>query len=201
CVIPHPNGGADDVWIIVEHEIDGNTVQYVEFLDNEVNGMDHFIKYDDEPATTFTNAEHLEDEVVAVKGDGALYPDETVASGQFTVDEAASILYAGIAFEGTVKTLRPAVEIQTGAAYGLTKSWNKIQIMLYQSVGGSINGETLLLIDPSQEMGTAPDLYTGLMDIIEFGWSDEAQMEIVQDKPFPFILLAITGSLTIADEM
>jgi hypothetical protein len=201
CVIPQPDGGADDLWIIVEHTIDGNTVKYVEYLDNSVNGMDHFITWNGSPATTFTGADHLEGETVAVKGDGALYPDEVVASGQFTIDEAASIVYAGIAFEGTIKTLRPALEVQTGATYGLTKSWNKIQLMLNESVGGSINGETLLLIDPSQEMGTAPDPYTGLIDIIEIGWDDDAQIEVVQDKPFPFILLAITGSLTISDEM
>lgn len=201
CVIPKPDGGADDLWIIVEHTIDGGTVKHVEYLDNEVNGMDHFIKWDGAPATVFTGADHLEGETVAVKGDGALYPDETVATGQFTIDEAASILYAGLAFEGTIKTMRPAVEVQTGASYGLTKSWNNIKLMVYQTVGGSINGETLLLIDPSQEMGTAPDPYTGLIDIVELGWDDDAQIEIVQDKPFPFILLAITGSLTISDEM
>ena len=104
-------------------------------------------------------------------------------------------------FEGTIKTLRPAVEVQSGVSYGLTKSWNKIQLMLYQSIGGSINGETMLLIDPSQEMGTAPDPYTGIIDMVEIGWDDDAQIEIVQDKPFPFVLLAVTGSLTIADEM
>jgi hypothetical protein len=201
CTIPDPDGGADDLWICVKHTIDGGTVRYVEYLDNSVNGMDHFISYSGAATDTFTNLSHLEGEDVVVKGDGALYPDETVASGTIVLDETVSTLFAGLAFEGTVKTLRPAVEIQAGVAYGLTKSWNKIQIMLNESVGGSINGETLLLIDPEQEMGTAPDPYTGVIDMIELGWDDEAQITIVQDNPFPFILLAITGSLTVADEM
>jgi hypothetical protein len=201
CVIPTPTGGADDLFIIVSHTIDSSTVQYVEYLDNSVNGLDHFIKWDGSPATTFTGVEHLEGETVGVKGDGALYPDETVSSGQFTVDTAASVVYAGLQFTGTIKTLRPAVEIDAGAGYGLTKSWNNIMLMLYQSVGGSINGETLLLIDPSQDMGSAPTAYTGLLDIVELGWDQDAQLTITADEPFPFIILAITGSLTIADEI
>lgn len=199
--IPDVSGQSDDLWVIVELTVDGGTVKYVEYLDTAVNGMDHFIKWDGSPATSFTGADHLEGETVVVKGDGALYPAKTVSSGGFTIDPSASVVYAGVGFEGTIKTLRPAIEINTGVSYGLTKSWNKIRLMLYASVGGSINGETMLLIDPEVGMGTAPTPYTGLLDVQEFGWDDDAQLTIVVDTPFPFILLAVTGSLTIADEM
>lgn len=200
--IPSPDGLQDDLWAIIERTIDSSTVQYVEYLDAEAHGMDSFLKWDGSPTDTFTGADHLEGEEVVIIGDGALYPSETVSGGSFTIDgEDASVVYAGLSYDGELKTNKPNVEGQEGHSYGFIKGWNRIKLMVYDSLGGEINGQDLLLVDPQDKMGQGPNMYTGMLDVTECGWDDEAQIVIKQIYPFPFTLLMITGSLNIAEEM
>ena len=200
AVIPNPAGDADELWAVCKLTVDGNTVRFIEYMDDDAY-MDHFLYYSGAtPTTQFGNLEHLEGEEVALVGDDALYPPETVVNGLVTLDDTATTMYSGLAYEGTLKTLRPEIELNNGHSYGLLKSLNKIVITVYESIGGNINGETLLLVDPEQPMGEAPIPFTGDLDITHIVWDRNGQVTITQDDPFPLIIQAISGSMFIAEE-
>jgi hypothetical protein len=143
----------------------------------------------------------LQSEELTIVGDEALYPPETVVNGRFVTDEEASSMRAGIGFDGTIKTLRPEVSLPNGHSFGLQKSYNKIVLTVFESIGGNINGETLLDHDPEQNMGEAPIPFTGDLPVLDLGWDTTQQITIVQDDPFPFILQSISGQITISEEM
>lgn len=202
AVIPSADASKDELWAIISLTIDGGTVRYIEYLTDDVFGMDHFLTYQGAPATSFANMDHIEGETVTIVGDDALYPDEIIDDGKFEIDApAASEVHVGVPFSGTVKTLRPEVQLQTGSTYNLTKSFNKIVITVFESLGGIINGETLLQIDPEQEMGTAQDPFTGDQPIIDLGWDVNGQVTVIQEVPFQLSIQSIGGSMAISEEL
>jgi hypothetical protein len=201
AVIPNTAGDADELWAVIKMTVNGNTVRYVEYLDESVVGMDHFLDYEGGSTDEFSGMEHLEGEELTIVGDEALYPPETVVNGRFVTDEEASSMRAGIGFDGTIKTLRPEVSLPNGHSFGLQKSYNKIVLTVFESIGGNINGETLLDHDPEQNMGEAPIPFTGDLPVLDLGWDTTQQITIVQDDPFPFILQSISGQITISEEM
>lgn len=202
CVIPNPPGDADEIWCITERTIDGGTVQYVEYMDNGAYGLDSWIQYvEGSPETDFTGADHLEGETVKVVGDGARYPDVTISGGEFSIDIPATVVEIGLYYEGEIRTLIPNITGQEGMSFGFIQGWNVIRLLVTESQGGQINDQDLLLINPDDLMGDAPELYSGFLDVQETRWDDNGQFTIMQVYPFPFNVLLFTGSLSIADEL
>jgi hypothetical protein len=81
CVVPE--GGRDSVYFIVRRTIDGNTVRYIERLESreiinfdvDAYFVDAGLSYSGAPVNNVTGLDHLEDEIVAVVGDGAVIFD------------------------------------------------------------------------------------------------------------------------------
>jgi hypothetical protein len=201
AVIPSADESKDELWAIIKMTIDGNTVRYVEYLTDDVWGMDHYLSYNGSPVTKIAGMEHIEGEIATIVGDEALYPNETIDAGRFEIDESAETIHVGIPFSGEVKTLRPEVMLQNGSTYNLTKAFSKIVITLYESLGGIINGETLLQIDPEQAMGEAQDPITDDIDITDLGWDAKGQITLLQEVPFQFSVQSIGGVMAISEEM
>src|SRR5690606_3050614 len=103
--IPSPDGGRDEVWLIVRREIDGQTRRYVEYIERpwergddpaDVFYVDSGLTYDGPPTTTISGLDHLEGETVQIAANGASHPDRTVTNGQITLDRPASKVTVGL---------------------------------------------------------------------------------------------------------
>jgi hypothetical protein len=104
CVIPGTT--EDEVWITITRAINDNLVRYVERIKPRNWGtdqedcffVDSGLTYDSTAATTFSGLHHLEGEEVAILGDGAVMPSQTVSSGSITLPEAVSVAQIGLAY-------------------------------------------------------------------------------------------------------
>jgi hypothetical protein len=96
CVVPEAAG--DAVYVIVRRTIGGSTVRYIERLeaqaievfDRDVFFVDAGLSYAGTPVTNIAGLEHLEGEVVAVVGDGAV-----IFNGDPAAPQAAAFTVTG----------------------------------------------------------------------------------------------------------
>ena len=86
-----PEGGEDQVWVIVERVINGSTVQYVEYLDSTSNMDSYLTGTVNSSSTSVTSLEHLEGQKVQILIGDAVYPPQTVTSGAITVSLPAAL--------------------------------------------------------------------------------------------------------------
>lgn len=220
AVIPGADGAGqvqdstsrDEVWLIVKRTIDGATKRYVEFLERDFDTgqdqedayyADSLITYDGASATTITGLDHLEGETVKVWADGAIQAEKTVASGQITLDSAASVVQIGLGYTHRGKTLKIEAGNPAGTAVGKTKRIYGITFVLLNSHTLSFGPDVSNLTDAdfrvvSDPMDAAAPLFTG-EKFREFpgNWVTDARIVFESDEPAPFTLLALAPEIVV----
>lgn len=208
CVetIPSPNGTQDDLWLIVRYTVNGVTKRYIAHLAEHATEdtaqedwiySDMTLTYDGAAATTISGLDHLEGKSVWVLADGARHPVVTVASGQITLQNAASKVQVGLPCVATLTTTNMEGGNPTGTSHGKTKRSAVVTIRTYNSLGGMAGPNESSLEEiryrrPSDPMGSAPSPYTGDTDV---EWPDDygttMQVVVQKDRPMPITLVAI----------
>lgn len=208
CPMPTPDGQSDELWLQVKRTINGQTVRYIEYLDQPFRATDpntktgmHFVDcgavYNGSPATVISGLDYLEGETVTVNYDGAVHPDLVVSSGSITLRRAASEVHVGYAYEGQVRTLRPDGGGNFGTSQGKVRNYNKLIIRLDNTLGGKFGKDESTLTDfvfreNTDLLGQSPPLFTGDKKVDLDGTYDlDGSIWIVQDKPYPMTILAI----------
>ena len=201
AVIPAVGEKADELWACIKRTINGSTVRYIEYIDPTIY-VDSGLSYSGAAASSFSGLDHLEGEVVQVVGDSAVYADATVSSGSISIAEAVTTAYVGLPYETELVTLMPEVPQRTGSSFGKKKSWNRIILNLYQTLGISVNGTQLVFRTGGDPMDSAPPLFTGQHDITNLGWKEEdASITVKQTQPLGMMLISLTGELNITDDI
>ena len=213
AVIPTPDGDADELWLSVKRDINGETRRYVEYVtpqfDADDTTMAHFLdsglEYDGIPTTVLTGLDHLEGETVSILADGASHPDRVVSVGSITLAREASVVHVGLAYESNIKTLRIEAGAADGTAQGKTKRIHRVNVRLYKTLGLKFgpdeNGLDILPFRTSADpMGNPPALFSGDRSV---NWNDgydtDGQMYFRQDQPLPFTLLGLMPQLVTQD--
>ena len=208
CTIP---GDSDDeVWLIVARTVGGATVRYVELMDPFFNGaedesedaffVDSGLSYDGSSATTFSGLDHLIGETVAVLADGAVQANRVVnASGQITLDYAASKVHAGLPYTCDVVTMPIPLLTQDGGLAAHKFRIVNLALRFYNTYGCKVSsdGATFNTVH-FPLVDNAIKLYTG-DHVINFpgGFDRYGLIHIRQDIPLPFTLLAIMPEIQI----
>lgn len=213
-----PGDGYDELWMIVKRSINGSDVRYVEMLaeffhddadtfedNNGVNAffVDCGITYNSTATTTITGLDHLEGETVAVLADGAVRDNATVSSGSITLSRSASVVHVGLAYTGTLQTMRPEIGLRDGTFQGEIKRIDDATIRVYESGTFKFGRDedhldSALFKNSDVAMGTPPALFTGDKNIsYEGAYDTDARLMIVQDKPLPLTVVAIIQDVTI----
>lgn len=214
-----PGDGQDEVWMVVKRYVNGSTVRYVEYMEYEWDPgrvstdtkstaffVDSGLTYNGSPTTTLTGLSHLEGETVSILGDGAVFPDATVSSGQVTLSSSVSVAQVGLGYTSRIKTLRPEAGSADGTAQGKQGRLHEIVLRLYQSLGlkygpDTSNLDALPFRGGSDPMDASPPLFTGDTDPIVTGgdWNTTNQIVIQQDQPLPLFIIALIKRLIKSD--
>lgn len=128
----------DSVYYVVKRTINGSTVRYIEKfarIDQCQGGTlsrcaDSHVVYEGSAATAITGLSHLEGETVVVWADGVDVGTHTVASGQITLDTAATSVCVGLAYEATYKSAKLAYAAAGGTALNQPKRVTQLGLVL-----------------------------------------------------------------------
>ena len=198
-----PEGGEDQVWVIIERVINGSTVQYVEYLSSTANMDSYLTGTVNSSSTSVTSLDHLEGEKVQIVIGDAVYPPQTVTNGAVTVDIPTELstktIDVGLGFTSTLKTLKPEFGGQAGTSQGRKKRYNEVMVRFLNTVGATINDDQLPFRSSATPMGQNIPEFTGDKRVTNLGWDRDGQITVKQTQPLPMTILGITGTLLTVD--
>lgn len=189
-----PAAGGDETWALVSRTINGQTRRFIErfvdgqYLDCAITGTSA------EPAMQWGGLQHLNGERVTVRGDGTYMGEYTVSGGSVTLSHAVQQVQVGLPFTVRVKLLAPEVMSQIGTMQGAKIGAHKLSLLMLEGQGVTINGDHVeFRTFDASTLDSPPDiLRAGWMALSQTGWFDgKLPVEIVQDQPYPFHLLAV----------
>jgi hypothetical protein len=199
AVIPVPGG--EQVWAIVKRTIDGEDKRFIERFEADLQ-TDCCVTGTSGPGTATWTAPHLANMTVDVLADGVdMGAIDLDGAGSFTLPRIAYEVEIGLNYIYRLKTLNPELGLQTGSAQGTAMSISEITVKLLASIGGKINGKELMHRNTGLGvLDQAPEAYTGNKSLKQLGWlKGVAQLDITQDRPYPFHVLSVTKTLTAGD--
>jgi len=217
CVVPEAIG--DSVYFIVRRTIDGNTVRYIERLeprppefvnfDVEAFFVDAGLSYSGAPVDNLTGLDHLEGEVVAVVGDGAVIYDGaptgtqaanfTITAGTFPVNFPASYsnIHVGMPIRfAEIETLD--LDVQGSAVRDKMKKVGPLAVLIDASSrsfqAGPDASHLRRYTPPPYEPAT--DAFTGQVEINQVArFNKYGRILIRQTDPLPLTILAVIPHL------
>jgi hypothetical protein len=216
CVVPELN--EDAVYVIVRRTIDGSTVRYIERLephrenvaaadfDLECFFVDCGLSYDGAPANNITGMLHLEGQVIAVVGDGAVIfngDPAAVNAADFTVDNTGALptalpasysrIHAGLAIRfAEIETLD--LDVAGEDVRDKKKRDGSVTLLLEDSartfkIGPSSANLIGYALKPNEQ---AADQFTGQAEMnIGSTFTENGRLFIRHSDPLPLTILAI----------
>jgi len=149
--------------------------------------------------TSITGLAHLEGESVKIVGNGAVFPDKTVSSGTVTVSSAVSEAYVGQGFTGVIKPSRPEFGTPTGTSQGKKKRANQVLVRLVRTTGIKINGDQIPFRSSSDPMNSPPAAFTGDKKVLNLGYDRDGFVEIRQEQPLDFHVVAVIMDMNVGE--
>ena len=219
CIISNANQEDDEIWLSVKRTIDGSDVRYVERLavdnwrtqetattsnSNQSNLVftDCTHVYSGSATTTITGLSALEGEEVQIIADGGTVPNQTVTSGQITLDDAAELVYVGLPYNSVLETASFEWVSTMGSTQGQTKRITKAEVKVYQSLMFDVQlddgtWQTIDFRESTDDSEIAPPLKSGVYDIrIQGNHTKEPRVKLRQSLPLPLCLLSISARAT-----
>ncbi|KKN70256.1 hypothetical protein LCGC14_0432810 [marine sediment metagenome] len=181
------------IYFLVERIIDGATVVYLEKLDFTLFMDCCSVQTLTPPSQIITGLDHLEGQLVQVRGDGVVLGDETVVGNQITIDKTVTNVEVGLRFDPLLTPMPVQVNSQVGPTTYIKKRIIRAFIDYYESLDVLIDG----VLIPYREFG--PDAYDQppavKTDIFEFDnlsdWERREDISITQTKPSPMTILGV----------
>jgi len=187
---------SDKLYMLVEREINGGTVFYVETESNDIL-MDASTSANVGGNDTLTGLNHLEGETVDVKADGAYMGTKVVTGGQITIDRDADVIQAGIPYAPVIQTMPLNIGLNSGPNAASKKKILRAAIHLFESNGVVINGQRLADRTMGVDQFDPPIPQTGFKRITLLGWSLEAFLTVTQNTPFPMTILSLGNEVKV----
>lgn len=226
ATIPHPTANAHQVWCVVQRTINGSETRFLEYMDpetemtlpeavltyNPVTGaeelldewvgltVDAAVVYAGAPTTTITGLSHLNGASVQIVGDGAVFPAQTVASGQVTLSQEVSTAFVGLGYTSRGRTLPPEIQGLRGSIMRSRKSWKELTARLFESLCLILKGERMQFRRPSMPQNQGPGVFSGDKKVTPLGFDTEGAIAFVVDQPLPCTLVGIIGVLEVEAE-
>jgi hypothetical protein len=202
-------GTVDAVYTIVEREINGNTVEYIERFAERAfpNGVedawtvDAGLQYNGAPVTNFTGARHLAGKTVTGLADGIVIPPFTMpADGNFTLSTAASKVTIGLGFTCKLQTL--AIDIGEPSIQGKVKKITGVNLRVADTLGLKIGPDFNHLVQINDlVVGKVSGLVTGnAFSAIAPTYTVPGQYCIQQSEPLPATITGVFPEIVLGDD-
>lgn len=214
-------GATDAVYTVVEREINGNTVQYIERFAPRIFSagledawcVDCGLKYEGAPTTTFSGAAHLAGVTCTGLADGEIIPEFVMpVNGTFTLASPASKVIVGVGFTCKLKTL--ALDMGEPTIQGKVKKINHVDVRVADTLGLKIGNDfDHLTVMKDLVIGNVSSMLTGQQSQRVTGlvtgdartymspaYTVPGQYCIQQDKPYPATILGVFPAITIGDD-
>lgn len=202
-VVSVPEGEEDVVYAVIRRTLNGRTARNIERLHSRIFSaledaffVDCGATYDGAATTTVTGLWHLEGETVSVLADGAVHPTVVVADGAITLEQAASVVQIGLAYNADAQTLPMTVEKAAGFGQDMKKNVNAVGVRVEESSGLFVGPSFTKLRENKQRTsevyGTPPDTVSGVRRVmLTPDWNDDAPVCIRQSNPLPLTVVAL----------
>lgn len=188
-----PNGTVDDVYMTVLRNINSTARRYVEMFDysQEINTDSTVVLTGSQQTVWNTGLDHLEGETVDIVADNNVHPERTVTGGSITLEYAADTIEVGLHYDTTIELQHPQLALNDGTTQGRMISINEITLRLENTIGVTVEGETVAFRIFGDTFDTAIEPYTGDIRVHSLGWSADKTVKIEQKIPRPFTLLGV----------
>lgn len=155
------------------------------------------------PTTTITGLDHLEDQVVSIRGETVsgegfyVFPDEIVESGQITLETGVVTYEVGLDFTPRVQPMPVQVPAEDGQTLYLPKRLTRIFVDFYESVGVKIGSEVNGSLIPYLTFGDTvldqpPEPQSDLFEFDNIGGWDRRQAPVLfTSQPTPITILGV----------
>lgn len=156
-----------------------------------------------------TGMDHLSGSTVAVLADGGVdKPAKTVSGGTVALAYNYFVVQCGLPYDQKLQLLPFEAGSQRGTAQGKIQRINQVMVKVNNSYRGFKMGGTEALAervefrDPTTELGTPEELYTGIIPNVNFrdDYRYGSQIWLVNDAPFPIEILSIMAMLDTQDK-
>lgn len=198
--------GADEVWMIVRRTIDGESVRYVELIEDyfgedddpaDAFHVDSGLTYSGASTLSISGLAHLEGAEVAVWTDKGQHPRRTVESGAIALEFEVTKAQVGLPHTWILEPNRLEAGAQAGVAQGRIKRIDEVVVRLMRATGVKVGPEADLIdeISPRQAtdaMGQAPALLDGDYPVPFNGTYDrDGIMRLQGDGPGPVTVICL----------
>ena len=215
-VIPDPQTGQAQVWVVVQRLIGGQTKRYIEYLtpphvptsNTDTDGyifVDSSLSYSGEAVTSVSGLGHLEGQTVSVWADGSRHANKVVTDGAIALDRSASTVHVGLQSDAYIRTLPAKAGAANGYIIGKTRAIASVRVELNDTIGGKA-GQALDRLDNmnvrnrNDLMGQTPAMFSGTAEAdFDRTHDRKGQFYIVQDIPGPMTILALMPEIDGAD--
>jgi len=154
------------------------------------------------PVSIVSGLDHLEGEIVAILGDGNVFPNQQVLNGSVLLSQPCSNIHVGLPYTAQLQTLY----LDTGepTIQGKRKNIPAMTVRVDQarglSMGPAFDDLTSFKDRDLNTIGQPIELFTGDQRIIiGGGWTEGGQVCVQQDNPLPATVLGIIPEIQIGD--
>lgn len=214
---PDADGRDDELWMIVQRQIDGVARRYVERLQPLFEAADEenpdatgawfcdcALRYQGAAASTISGFVHLEGQDLRVFADGRMVPDTTVSSTEIVMQETASDVIGGLPLDAFIEPMPIDGDGPDGTTQGDAKTARSLSLYLYESAGGKLrfnNGKTTPVFEGNDipPGGPAP-LASGRISPPppSLGQGEDIALRIINDDAYPFTLCGLVVPVDIS---
>jgi len=208
-----PGEQQDDLYMVVKRTVGEAEKRFIEVMmpfefgdQEDAFFVDCGLTYDSVPATTILGMDHLAGETVSILADGAVVPDQVVASdGSITLDSEASVVQIGLPYTSDLSPMDLEGGSAEGTAQGKKKRIHEVAIRFYETAQGYTGPDAdrldaIIFRDTEDLVGSPSPLFTGdLMVPFRGGHATAGRILIRQDKPLPMTVLNIMPRFTTED--
>lgn len=196
CSIPGVDG--DVLFAVVQRTVNGQTVQFVERLDETLQTDAAIVGSNPTGSATWGSLGSLEGKKCDVKADGVYMGQFTVTGGSITLPRTAEAVEIGLHYDSEITFLSPNVSGGLGTSQGNQQRTGAVILRFLNTIRCLVGDQIL----PFRHFGTnvldkPPEPFTGDINISEFGWGPLSEITIKQDQPYDWYVLALIRQFTV----
>ncbi|MEM5429398.1 hypothetical protein [Cupriavidus oxalaticus] len=200
--VPRPDGG-DETWVIVQRSANGTLQRYVErfedgyMMDSAIRGTSGG------GSATWGGLSHLNGNTVWCLADGIFVGDFVVSGGSITIPRNAFAVEIGLPLVSQVKLLRPEVQMGDGTAQSSMISTSRVLPLIRDTTGCRVDTgdgfpqDIAFRTFGDELLDRPPEIHSGYESVGTLGWhQSDSPLTLIQDRPYPFHLLAVVREIT-----